>query len=230
MIVSHRHKFIFLKTRKTAGTSIEVALSRFCGEADIITPITPEDEEVRRQHGYRGPQNYLVPLRRYRAQEWRKLVLRRHPTKFYNHMPAAEAKAFLSDEAWNSYYKFSFDRNPWDRLVSAYFWRRYQTGNDALSFQEFLTQQRPHVLSNYSIYSIEGRVAVDFVGRYETLLVDLRKILDRIGIAEPVELPRLKAKARTDRRPYREIITPDQHAFIASHCRAEIALMGYTFD
>ncbi|MEL6382956.1 MAG: chondroitin 4-O-sulfotransferase, partial [Cyanobacteria bacterium J06626_18] len=31
MIISHEYKFIFLKTRKTAGTSIEIALSKFCG-------------------------------------------------------------------------------------------------------------------------------------------------------------------------------------------------------
>lgn len=230
MIVCHRHKYIFLKTRKTAGTSIEVALSRFCGEEDIITPITPEDEDVRRQLGYRGPQNYRVPLRRYRQREWRKLALRGRRTEFYNHIPASDVKTFLGDEVWNSYYKFSFERNPWDRLVSAYFWRRYQTKNDSLAFQDFLAQQPPHLLSNYSIYSVDGRVAADFVGRYETLLVDLRSVLDRIGIKEPVELPRLKGKARTDRRPYREIVTPDQQTFIAGHCRAEIALMNYTFE
>jgi hypothetical protein len=39
MIISHEHKFILLKTRKTAGTSIEIALSRFCGDDDVITPI-----------------------------------------------------------------------------------------------------------------------------------------------------------------------------------------------
>ena len=33
MIVSHEHKFIFLKTKKTAGTSIELALSELCGPA-----------------------------------------------------------------------------------------------------------------------------------------------------------------------------------------------------
>ena len=31
MIISHEHKFIFLKTKKTAGTAIEAALSELCG-------------------------------------------------------------------------------------------------------------------------------------------------------------------------------------------------------
>ena len=45
MIISHKHKFIFIKTRKTAGTSIELFLSRFCGPEDIITPFqSPENE------------------------------------------------------------------------------------------------------------------------------------------------------------------------------------------
>jgi hypothetical protein len=39
MIVSHKYKFIFLKTKKTAGTSIEISLSRYCDEDDIITPL-----------------------------------------------------------------------------------------------------------------------------------------------------------------------------------------------
>ena len=41
MIISHEHKFIFLKTRKTAGTSIELALSDLCGARDIITSPRP---------------------------------------------------------------------------------------------------------------------------------------------------------------------------------------------
>ena len=59
MIISHDYKFIFLKNRKTAGTSIEIALSKFCGPNDVITPISPEDEATRKELGYRGPQNYL---------------------------------------------------------------------------------------------------------------------------------------------------------------------------
>ena len=46
MIVSHRHRFIFIKTRKTAGTSIEIALSAHCGPDDIMSPISKEDEKA----------------------------------------------------------------------------------------------------------------------------------------------------------------------------------------
>jgi hypothetical protein len=54
MIISHRHRFIFIKTRKTAGTSIEVYLSRFCGEEDVVTPLNPPVE------GHE-PRNHLGP-------------------------------------------------------------------------------------------------------------------------------------------------------------------------
>jgi hypothetical protein len=50
MIVSHEHKFIFLKTKKTAGTSIELALSELCGTDDVIAPLT-EIDEARRAGG-----------------------------------------------------------------------------------------------------------------------------------------------------------------------------------
>ena len=38
MILSHKHKFIFIKTKKTAGTAIEAAISQLCGPDDVITP------------------------------------------------------------------------------------------------------------------------------------------------------------------------------------------------
>ena len=69
MIVSHKHKFIFIKTVKTAGTSLEVALSEFCGSKDIITKIAPDDEEYRKSLGYLGPQNYLYNPKQYNMMD-----------------------------------------------------------------------------------------------------------------------------------------------------------------
>jgi hypothetical protein len=39
VIVSHEHRFIFLKSQKTGGTSLELALSRVCGPEDVITQL-----------------------------------------------------------------------------------------------------------------------------------------------------------------------------------------------
>lgn len=61
MIISHKHKFLYIKAQKTAGTSIEIALSNICGESDIITPISRVDEEKRKSLGYLTAQNYYIP-------------------------------------------------------------------------------------------------------------------------------------------------------------------------
>ena len=85
MIASHRHRFIFLKTRKTAGTSVEIALSKVCGPDDIITEISPEDEALRRAAGGVAPQNFeSPPLAR----------------KAYNHMGAKAVRDLIGAETF----------------------------------------------------------------------------------------------------------------------------------
>jgi hypothetical protein len=38
MVISHRHKFIFIKNRKVGPTSTEVAPQKILGPDDILTP------------------------------------------------------------------------------------------------------------------------------------------------------------------------------------------------
>ncbi|MDZ4737308.1 MAG: hypothetical protein SGJ07_13260, partial [Rhodospirillaceae bacterium] len=59
MIVSYEHGYIFIKTVKVAGTSVEMALSSYCGPDDVITPVHPRDE-VRRGLKMRRPQNFAL--------------------------------------------------------------------------------------------------------------------------------------------------------------------------
>jgi hypothetical protein len=47
VIISHKHRFIYIKTRKTASTSLEIALSAFCGPDDILTKFSDADEVIR---------------------------------------------------------------------------------------------------------------------------------------------------------------------------------------
>ena len=58
MLISHKHKFIFLKTPKTAGTTTEILLSAICGHEDVITPVTKKDEQLRREFCGRNAQNF----------------------------------------------------------------------------------------------------------------------------------------------------------------------------
>ncbi len=41
MLISYDHRFIFVKTRKAAGTSVEIELAKVMGERDVVTPILP---------------------------------------------------------------------------------------------------------------------------------------------------------------------------------------------
>ncbi|HZP09002.1 sulfotransferase family 2 domain-containing protein [Methyloceanibacter sp.] len=230
MIVSHEHKFIFLKTKKTAGTSIELALSALCGDADIITPLTEIDEALRA--GARGAQNW-------RRHGWwgsprpffkrRFLKFTAEDYGFYNHMPAEQARALLNDDKlWLSYFKFAFDRNPWDRQVSFYH-HRYRREAKPPPFSSFIKGDKRARINNYEIYSIGGEVAVDFVGRYENLDADLRHALGQVGLALDRDLPRAKTTFRKSDKPYRAYYDDETRGIVGDWYQREIALLDYAF-
>ena len=90
-----------------------------------------------------------------------------HPSVgFYEHMPASRVRGYVGDEVWRSYFKFAFDRNPWDRQVS---WYLYKTKTKLArpSFESFMADRARAFVSNYAIYTINGALAVDYVGHYE---------------------------------------------------------------
>jgi hypothetical protein len=230
MIISHKHRFIFLKTKKTAGTSIELALSQLCGPDDIIPPITESDEALRAPGS--EPRNWRVhgwwqsprPLFKRR---WFKVGPQDYG--FYNHMPAAEARALLNDDKiWRRYFKFAFDRNPWDRQVSWYY-HRYRRTPVAPPFRDFIHHDRRARINNYEIYSIAGEVAVDFVGRYETLEQDLRHALQQVGLSYDTELPRAKSAFRKSRAHYRDFYDGETWEIVRDWYKREIELLDYGF-
>jgi hypothetical protein len=228
MIISHEHRFIFLKTNKTAGTSIEAALTSFCGEHDVITPFRADNEQYR---SGRGPQNYrnehaLKPKR----PLWRELLGRPeryyHPSVgYYEHMPAWRVRDYLGQKIWRSYFKFAFDRNPWDRQVSWYF---YKTKSKRVrpSFDRFMRNRSNAFVGNFDIYSLDGQLAVDFLGRYETLRDDLAAALKNVGVGAPIDLPATNVSGFSD---YRSYYSPELRELVAQWYAPEIKLLGYEF-
>jgi len=227
MIISHKHKFIFIKLRKTAGTSLEIALSRVCGEEDIITPISKDDEKVRSELGYPGPQNFFIPEKYYSISDWKKRLLKGERKVFFNHMPAHEIKRYTPEKIWNSYFKFCFERNPWDKIISHYYHRgRTQEFENVM---DYLLNNRGDEIQGFNMYSIKGKVVTDKVFRYEEMESALDELSNKIGTRITMPDYRAKSQFRETSSHYQDILTEEEAAFIKNHFSREIALMDYSF-
>ena len=227
MILSHRHRFIFLKTRKTAGTSIEIALSSLCGPDDIITPLG-EGEELRTGN---GPRNYDIPFSdRTLEGKVRSLfgVERKHDRAFHNHITAFKLRRIIDRKIWASYFKFTVERNPWDRLVSRYYWK-YQSESERPEFRQFvLTEANSRKFHNFHVYSIGNRPVVDFIIRYEHLSEDFATVMTKLGIDHPPALERAKSGYREE-KPWKDYYDNETREIVRKTFAREIKLMGYTF-
>lgn len=202
MILSHSHRFIFLKTRKTAGTSFEIALSKYVTPDDVVTPIAPDDEAIRSSLGHAGPQNY-------RAET--------DAVSFFNHIEARDVRALIPAATFDSYVKVAIVRNPFDFAVSWYFWeraRRAPTSREDFrmwlmfhhdrraEFEAAYRQRRspnPGLFaSNRLITHIDGKSVVDMMLRYECFESDIASFAGKVGL--PLSLHRefteISAKGR----------------------------------
>lgn len=226
MIVNHQYKFIFLKTRKTAGTSIEIALSKFCSEKDIITSVSNIDEEIRQGYGYIGPQNTRIPLHNYTQSSWKRLIRTRRRRVFENHNNARFVRSHLPRHVWKSYFKFAFERNPFDRAVSRYFWSIRKIDHPP-PLNEFLRLAPDWMISNWPIYAIDDTIAVDFLGKYESLDEDLQFVRKKLGLPADIELPQAKSTFRMDRRNYRQVLDTDTRTYIEKVCWRECKELNY---
>ena len=241
MILSHTHKFIYIKTYKTGSTSIETALSAVCGPGDVIT----EASEQLRGHRPQPAQNYRIEHPDKPARPLLKRLLLRpekhyHPSVgYYEHMPAWRIRTYCGEDVWRDYYKFTFERNPWDRQVS---WYHYKTKNLSNlrkpTFTDFNRDAKRAYVENWDLYTQptedgSDAIVADFVGRYETLEADFANVLARIGLTGKVELPKVNVSKRRGSEgggeSYREAYGTADRELVATWYAREIAHFGYRF-
>jgi hypothetical protein len=228
MIISHEHRFIFIKTRKTAGTSIEAYLSAFCGDKDVLTPLRPPVacHDPRNYKGLFNPFRELThPGDHGRSAIFKDFVKRR---RFRNHMLGLQIRARVPAEVWENYYKFCVERNPWDKTLSHYHHLRSKV-EDLCSLDEYFAAG--FKCSNYPFYTDRnGEIIVDRILRYEDLDEELSEVLGMLDIPFDGKLSvRAKGRYREDRRPYQEVLSDAQRRLVERMYRQEIELMGYEF-
>lgn len=225
MIISHKHKFIFIKTHKTASTSMEIALSKYCGADDIITKLLSYDERKRIKAGQRWAQNYKIPFSKYSFRDYLRAIRQRQKLEFYSHVGASYILKYIDKDIWDSYYKFCFERNPWDKMVSWYYW--YYQNEDRPSISEFLNSDKVYEIQGLNLYSINSQIVVDKVYFYEDLEGALKDISEKVGFSEVPSLPFTKTNFRKDKRNYREILSKEDKERIADVFSREIELFNY---
>lgn len=223
MIVSHQHRFIFLRTEKTAGSSLHQALAGFCGPGDVVTGNT---------HGRNAGPGWIRFVRHGAGT-----LRRQRPGTFgfHTHATLAQVRDAFGEEVVRSYFKFTIERNPWDRQVSLYCQRR---GRRELSATESFRRDMESPLyrglhytrlDNWGIYTLNDRVAVDFVIRYEDLENGIREVLRAIGLAGSFTLPRKRSEWRVEKGSYREFYSDRVRDLVGRWYRREIEEFGYRF-
>ena len=216
MLISHKYKFIYLKTTKTAGTSVEVALQKFAlpEGTEVADPLL---EPIVTSAGIVGARGGNA---------------RQH--KWYNHMTAATVKEQVSDDVWNNYLKFCNLRNPWEKTVS---WFHFKHRKDiaGLSDEDTVAAFRRAIantdrpMHDFNIYTIKGRPVADDYVRHNVLEKDLERICKKLGI-EIGELPTKKAGLRNNALNYKDYYDEQSREKVARIYSAELDIYGWEFD
>ena len=162
-MVSHKHRCIFIHIPKTAGMSIEnsflksLGLKFYRGQCPSLLLVYNQDKSI-------GPPSlaHLTPF------------------QYVDH-------SYLSKELFESYFKFSFVRNPWERIVSIYKYFKY---HKMMTFEDFLKVIFPYLWKErYDfvrpqvdfLYDRNGNQIVDFIGRFESLKKDMDTVKTKLA-------------------------------------------------
>lgn len=238
MIASFSKNFIFIRTRKTASTSTEIALGTACGPDDIQTPVGVDDELVRLRYGG-GPKNFCIDAGlegKYRnaLKEGKPkgiaLLYREIMTKlnFHHHMSAAEIRKKVDCKFWNGAIKFAVERHPYEKVISLVYWRNRKKEISPHNLHYFIDEAiEKGEYRNFDLYSEQGKPIVDFVLRYEELDLELERISNVIGIKLPDRLPNSKSQYRKNRESAFKILNSVQKAKIRELCDEEFDLLCY---
>lgn len=180
MLISHVHRFIYLKTAKTGGTSVEIYFERFC-----IDPSRNFEE----RHG-----------RDEEVSKWGIIGSRRRSIQgqtWYNHMTASRVRQLIGQELWNRYYKFCVVRHPCDKVVSLFWFRLPVAARLELQHAGFETVRDRFLnwvrnfepIMDRRVFTINGLPVMDRFVRYESLHADLERVCRDLAL--PWELSRL---------------------------------------
>jgi hypothetical protein len=218
-MISHQYKCIFIHIPKTAGTSIEQKLGHFA--------------ELKR-----GVQDHR-PISQIEPVYWRDLA--RPCLGLDSSTLMLQIKKAIKDKqanirhCYNTYFKFSFVRNPWARVFSWYknvmrdehHKKRFGV-SDNCSFKYFLMNHMDQWELKPQLFWLidkKGNIPLDFIGRFEKLKDDFNFVAHKIGLKNK-DLPKLIAG---DGQHYIQFYDTEMENLIYNRYKHEIDYFNFKF-
>lgn len=212
MLISCERRFLFIHIDKAAGTSIQRALEPFAEPRG--------DSRLRRRLIWLGKLSRMRGLHRM--------------LEFPEHVTANTVENCLPRDLYSRLFKFAFVRNPWDRLVSRYAYLlrnenhpRHYFVKCMKGFEDYVEWEisRGKMFQHTYVCDANGKMIVDFVGRFEQLHEDFAKICERLNIQ--AALPQVNQSSHHD---YRSYYTSALRKRVGEQLQRDVHLFGYQFD
>lgn len=256
MIILNSEKLIFIATRKTAGSSIQVGLNEYLSPTDVQIGAWGDTLDL----GGRlndSSQKIIEKASLLRIKFLLKNLISRNGiqltndqvnsciTRYYrkNYMLGAGSHVSIRDvkrafpEEFLGYHKFCVVRNPWDLMVSDYFWRT--KGNPTISFDQYVeivadpshpdpAKLRPSFSSYWGNITIDDELAVDTCIKYEEMMFALPEFLSQFKIN--IRLDKIRAKGNFRKTQKRGVNTKYTIEKVAEIFSKEIDYFKYEYD
>ena len=203
VLVSHKYKFIYIKNGKVAGTSVEAFFGKYCIDPKKTYDYSEAQEEHIDEFGIIGSRGVNL------TNKWK------------NHIDAKTIRSYLDDQMFDEYFKFCVIRNPYDKMVSSYFFNKSK-----LSFKEFV--KRNHCVSNIII---DNKNVCDYCIRFENLEEDIKIVCKKLKLDsyDLSLLPRYKIvnTGESKRKHWSEYYDDETKRIVYDKHKIEFELFGY---
>ena len=160
--------------------------------------------------------------------DWLRLIIRFRRKCYFPHSSAGFIKENIPLNVCNSYYKFCFERHPYDKFISRFYWRNK---HNKLNFDQVVNEYNHDKIGSKhtDLYCINGNLAVDKIYKYEEMEDSLHDLTKRLNLKKPLKLLKYRAKGsfRKDHKRSSEFLSDDQKNKIFEIDSDVFTIMGY---
>jgi len=208
---------------------MEMALAPLCGANAVITPMESNaNTEIPRNYY----QNNWIGRSYSKSRFFRKCINRHSPVLgnwYYEHMPAFRVRELVSEKIWSDYYKFCFERNPWEKVVSYYNWKKFGQKRKMPDFKSYVMNKSHRLPRDANLY-FDGEICMmDRVGDFSDLNNHFAEICRDLAIPFDGELPREKTNITSEKVDYRDYYDTETRDKVYELFQREIKLKKFNF-